>query len=288
MVQLIRTGYSVRRSGNIVFVCGGNSASDMRMQFKSFCQSKRIDFEIFFPEFAMKDYFSNDHVSQFDITEFELIIGNLSHAIVMFPEAAGSYAELGYFSHVDELAKKIILVLDQKWQSKDSFMSMGPVKKIGSKSKFYAELQMPYAAPDFEVIIERINRFPLQKTRKSLSVEKFKDLTDYEIFCLVYQCFSFLRIATINDVLFLMNAIFQTRFKKHKVSQIASILFGSEYIDEIGSFGHYYTKNKTHSLLMPRTGFQGEDTDVNIQIASILEKSDRDFYSILEDAKNAA
>ena len=80
----------------------------------------------------MKDYFSEAGTEPMDLADFESLIGALSHAIVIFPEAPGSYAETGYFSNVRELANKTILVLNQQYQSNDSFVMMGPARKINA------------------------------------------------------------------------------------------------------------------------------------------------------------
>lgn len=97
VVQLLRDAYSSHKSGNLVFVCGGNQPETMRIRFAEHCKIKHPELEIFFPEFAMKDYFSEEAADQFDIADFETLIGELSHAIVVFPEAPGSFAETGYF-----------------------------------------------------------------------------------------------------------------------------------------------------------------------------------------------
>ena len=65
----------------------------MRQRFRIYCADNHPDLEIFLPEFAMTDYFANLQEEQFDLSNFENIIGSLAHSILIFPEAAGSYAE---------------------------------------------------------------------------------------------------------------------------------------------------------------------------------------------------
>ena len=91
VIQLLRSAYSVKRKGNIVFACGGNDPGHMRTRFRDYCKEHHPEFEIFFPEFAMKDCFATGDEEQFDIADFEALIGELSHAIVLFPEAPGSW-----------------------------------------------------------------------------------------------------------------------------------------------------------------------------------------------------
>ena len=68
----------------------------------------------------MENYFQEMSEEPFNIAQFEEIVGDLSHAIVVFPEAPGSYAETGYFSKVSNLYKKTVLALDAPRQKSDS------------------------------------------------------------------------------------------------------------------------------------------------------------------------
>ena len=111
VIQFIQTSYLIIRQSNIVFVCGGSKPVDMRKRFQTYFGENLGEFEFFKPEFAMKNYFSEEDNQPFDIADFEKLVGELSHSIVIFPESAGSYAETGYFSAVPELASKTILAL---------------------------------------------------------------------------------------------------------------------------------------------------------------------------------
>ncbi len=92
----------------------------MRVRFRAFCDQHADEIDIFFPEYAMENYFQEMSEEPFNIAQFEEIVGDLSHAIVVFPEAPGSYAETGYFSKVSNLYKKTVLALDAPRQKSDS------------------------------------------------------------------------------------------------------------------------------------------------------------------------
>ena len=109
MVHFLQNGYNIARQSNIVFVCGGTKPASMRKQFQVQFPKILPNFEFFEPEFAMKSYFTLDDTEPFDISDFEEIVGQLSHSIVLFPEAPGSFAEVGYFSMAPELARKTVL-----------------------------------------------------------------------------------------------------------------------------------------------------------------------------------
>ena len=288
MFLLLKNGYSVKRQGNIIFVCGGNSAGDMRIRFRDYCCLERPEFEIFFPEYAIHDYFSDDVRGQFDIADFERLIASLSHAVVVFPEAAGSYAETGYFSAVQAIADKIVLALDIKYQAKDSFISLGPAKKIAAMTRFHGNIQSDYANPNFLDIVERIDRVELSKNRKKLELGKFADLDDYFIFCLIQHCFSLFSIGTMEDLLFIFDGLFQTHYSRKQVKQLTSILVGAGYLLKVGNFGHYCLNDNKGPLLNILEGRAKEEASIRLDIAVILANAEPDFISILEEARNVA
>ena len=132
----------------------------------SFFGENLKEYVFFQPEFAMENYFSQVGTEPFDIAEFEEIVGDLSCVIVLFPEAAGSFAEAGYFSAIEPLAKKTLIALNIEFQAIDSFISMGPAKRFSELSVYRPEIQLDYSNPDFSIISDRIRRFnPVRKKK---------------------------------------------------------------------------------------------------------------------------
>ena len=216
------------------------------------------------------------------------MVGDLSHAIVLFPEAPGSYAEAGYFSAKDALAEKTILALDLKWQGHDSFISMGPARKFNILSRFHGIIQTSYSDPNFDDIVKRLNRISLSKNRKNLEISKFSNLSNYEIFCIIYKLFDILTIATIEDIDFMMNSIFETHFSRPRVKQILSILLGSNYIASLGEYGHYYANSHKRDVLKILSGRAHEENSIYLELGAIYVASGIEFRSLVEDAQNAA
>jgi hypothetical protein len=207
VVQQLSAGYNIARSSQIVFVCGGNDPMHMRQKFKVYCDRKKPNFEVFFPEFAMNDYFSGPVTEQFDIADFENIIGRLSYAIVIFPEAPGSFAETGYFCLVDELSRKTILVLDAAYQNRDSFISMGPARKIGRSSVFEPNIVMNFKKPKFQDIVDRLGRIKPSKSKRIMITDQKLNESEYDLFCLIYKIVELLRVSTFQDIIYMLRAI---------------------------------------------------------------------------------
>ena len=282
VIQLLQSSYSVGSAGNIVFVCGGNCDFHMRPRFREYCKNNHKELEIFFPEFAMTSYFSNPDPTRFDIADFEKLIGDLSHVIVIFPEAPGSFAEAGYFSMVRDLASKTILALDSKWQGHDSFISMGPATKVGKVSIFSDVMQISYADPTFCHIVNRIKRVGFPTNRKALNIESFGRLSNYEIFCLLHECVNLLRVATIDDILFLLRGMFKNRISRGTVLKLMSILVGSGYLQKVptSDYGHYRTNDAKENLMKVREGHAKQRSQVLLDLMSMHGSASEEFLQI--------
>ena len=235
----------------------------------------------------MTDYFSDEADDQFDIADFETLVGELSHAVVVFPEAPGSFAETGYFSLVPDLAKKTVLALDAKYQSKDSFISMGPAKKIANKSLYFPTLQISYEKPNFEEVVARIVRHSLHRNRVQLQITKYEEISSFFLFCLIHQCFEILSTATFADVVFMLRAIFGGVLSVPRVRQLASVLVGAKYLIRIGEFGHYYVNPSKKKLLKIREGKASLQSQILAELGTTYLSSDAEFLRILEGATNA-
>jgi hypothetical protein len=287
VIQLLTSSYNVRRSSSIVFVCGGNEDLHMRMRFRSFCEKHLKNFDIFLPESAMENLFGDEVDEPFDIADFEELIGQLSQAIVIFPEAAGSYAETGYFSAIESLSKRSILVLDSRFQGDGSFIAWGPAKKIGAKSIFHAPIQMDYKNPDFSKISEVIKKAGTKKYLKSLMLKSFKDLTPFELFCLLHEITGLLSIVTVADLEFILRGIFKGHISVPKVRKVVSILVGSKYLCQVGPYGHVTTNKARKPLLEIRDGQKNVRDEIRLKLANLYQAYGAEFTKLVEVSQDA-
>lgn len=288
MVQLLKSGYSIERQSNIIFVCGGNDATSMRRRFQSEFPRLLPDFEFFEPEFAMKSYFTlGDHIP-FDISEFEELVGQLSHSIVLFPEAPGSIAETGYFSAIPALAQKTILAIDVRRQRSDSFISLGPAKKIHDASRFQPNIQFDYDNPDFTVISSRIlERAPLHRTKQHFEAKAFGDTSTFELFALIQQLVSILVVATIEDIEFFLRGLYESQISLSKVKKVVSILVGSKRLEQVGDYGHLTVPSGVEPFLHLRDGFKTNNVKLSVEISALFFDAEDELRLLFEGLSNA-
>ena len=282
LYNLVSKGFTIPRQSNIVFVCGGNEPHHMRRRFQDEFEALLPDYEFFEPEFAMSTYRSLGDSEPFDITTFEELIGGLSHSLVIFPETAGSLAETGYFSARPCIAKKILLAINEAHLTKDSFVSIGPAKKIADESVFQPNIQFDYDNPNFELISQRLlDRAPLRATRRALQIETFSKMDSFQLFTTIQAVVSMLSIATDNDIEFFLRGLFKGRIRPSKIKQIISILVGSRRLVPIGKYGHLKVGGEGTLIPQIKDGAKTDHDVLKLDLSTVYLSADQDFKSLL-------
>jgi hypothetical protein len=75
-----------------------------------------------------EDYKDWSHEATYrDLISFERHLAELSSVIVLVLESAGSIAELGLFSAIDEFKKKLLIFVETSHYQSESFIKLGPI-----------------------------------------------------------------------------------------------------------------------------------------------------------------
>lgn len=73
-----------------------------------------------------------------NLVDFEIEVGSLARAIVLFSEGPGAYAELGAFCMDPILRERLFVVISKKHYEDPSFIALGPIKRIEDESPDHA------------------------------------------------------------------------------------------------------------------------------------------------------
>ncbi|AID92940.1 MULTISPECIES: retron St85 family effector protein [Klebsiella] len=125
----------------IIFLCGAKVApfnepqTTMRGMFYEFCKENdsRLFNKLLLAE-AFKNFLKDSHYP--DLISFEKDIANLSSLIIIFLESSGSIAELGLFCNLDDINKKLLVIVPEhevKDGKKESFIYLGPLSYLREK-----------------------------------------------------------------------------------------------------------------------------------------------------------
>jgi len=121
---------------SIVFLCGKkiSETSPSARQFLLEYSQKFLTEYIFF---LAEDFFDAYNLpSSKDLLSIEHGLTSYSDCIIIVLESESAFAELGAFSIVDDIAKNLIIINDKKYALEESFINLGPIKKINRISKF--------------------------------------------------------------------------------------------------------------------------------------------------------
>jgi hypothetical protein len=227
-----------RRNRHIIFVCGGNGKRKLRPRFLTYARSNIPNMRMFLAETAAKDLITQGEPVPLDIAEFEELIATVSDCVLIFPESAGSIAEVAFFSRHPDISQKILVAGNQSLQAQDSFINLGPVATIDKKSIFKPALQIDYKAPNFVHIKERLERRISVHSRKRFVYRRFGDLTpQLKLFVLfelvrIFGVINFIGIERCVDKCF---GVADTK----ELKRLLSILCAANYIKRLASDGQY-------------------------------------------------
>jgi len=118
----------------VIFVCGGpyDVTSPVPLSFRdAFLRAAHRE------PFARHTILVAEELNAFfpsggyrDILSFESDIAQIADLIILFSESYGSAAELGAFSVVEEIAAKLLVVIDEKNHNDNSFIRLGPLRAL--------------------------------------------------------------------------------------------------------------------------------------------------------------
>lgn len=129
-----------RRLPHVVFLCGGFD-SPRRTILRAYLEKQHPGLQVFFAEPIWDAISKNTTMSAL---EMEQQFARLADVVVVVVESPGTFAELGAFSLVSELRKKLLLLLEKKYQSDPSFINTGPVKWADAESHFAPAIYAPF------------------------------------------------------------------------------------------------------------------------------------------------
>lgn len=157
-----------KRRQRIAFICGA-AGSERRTEIETYLRSRRPD-TLFFRAEAVWDELNRalPPTARANALAVEERLAELADIVIVIMESAGTFAELGAFSLSNELRKKLLPILDRRYETDRSFINTGPIHWINAESDFKPAIQA-----DFDAIVvsadeveERLDRIRRPRTEK--------------------------------------------------------------------------------------------------------------------------
>lgn len=140
LIEYLRSDkYRFRRLEPVLFLCGGADSS-RRDSLRDYLRKHKPWISLFYAERAWDLLSSQEGLSAL---KMERDLATLADLVVVIVESPGTYAELGAFSLSDELRKKLLPIVDKKYQGVSSFITTGPLQWIDAESDFAPTIYVP-------------------------------------------------------------------------------------------------------------------------------------------------
>lgn len=254
-----------RRDKPFVFICGGSTlkrSRKIRGKFLTWAKSRFHEVVFVLAEDAYSYTNSYDPPEAVNLAEFEEVIGEIADCVLLFPESAGSFAELGLFSAHSVIRTKILVVNPVSFVSEESFVNLGPVATIDRNSFLTPSLPITRRKGNynFSPIRQRLQRVIRKNRRKSFVYRPYKFLTLFEKFLVILEMVHLLQFVRFDD---LEKSLFWTfdGVVRKDMWPLLSVLLGMGFItDQDG----YYMLAPTGISLLEFEDVRIEDLRVRV------------------------
>ncbi|MDB5155334.1 MAG: hypothetical protein JWR50_41 [Mucilaginibacter sp.] len=155
-----------------VFLCGAdiNKKDKIRYQVSQALSTgwNSYMYDLIFPEDIFDELLYNTRGK--DLLSLENLLAESIDVILLIPESPGSFSEFGAFANDENLRKKLICIVDQKYKKDKSFINQGPLKLVRKANKdsiIYIDPQLIFRhVRDIQASIRKIKKVSTKKTEK--------------------------------------------------------------------------------------------------------------------------
>lgn len=153
----------------MLFICGGDEkAFKNRSVLESYINRHHSLFLTFRAEYAWDVISKDKESSTVNALALEEWLADFSDIVIILVESFGTVAELGAFSLSHPLRKKLLPILDKKFEKEESFINTGPVRWVNADSKFG-----PSIYTNFDTILTCMPEIEERLSRRTYSIGSF-------------------------------------------------------------------------------------------------------------------
>lgn len=120
-----------------LFLCGGASKEQASFRFmlgkKIASLQSRYMYSVYYPETLFSEVING--YGKIDLLSLENHLANSVNAIVIPLQSPGTFTELGAFTNHDNLFPKLIIIIDERYRLKKSFINDGPIAYLKRNRK---------------------------------------------------------------------------------------------------------------------------------------------------------
>jgi hypothetical protein len=224
LIKGLSENFYIHRLRRIIFVCGGEidpAKATLRSDFVTWARKNiEPDARILLSEVAYRAA-SDIGKSFINIALFEELLSSISDCILIFPESAGSYSEVGIFAVIERIRNKTLIANDSSHEKNDSFLNLGPIHAINTDSRFLSSVDFDstrgsdpsFAGRIWKRIKDRTKNF---EDPRRPDILHFVDMPPVDRVAIISWILNITGIARLADLLGILRAV----YKKNKRDSI--------------------------------------------------------------------
>lgn len=161
-----------------IFLCGGSGKEEEKFRRKvgeKICGTSKLSnykYSVYYPEDMFIELILG--YQKQDLLTLENLLADSASAVVILLQSPGTFTELGAFTNYKELSNKLIVIIDPRFARKRSFINLGPVRFLRTKTKSKV-LFIPMNNSNLNKLVERITENTRDVAKHSLPI---RDLTN--------------------------------------------------------------------------------------------------------------
>ena len=161
-----------------IFLCGGSSKEEEKFRRKvgekicAISKHSPYKYSVYYPEDMFIELILG--YQKQDLLTLENLLADSASSIVILLQSPGTFTELGAFTNYKKLSNKLIVIIDPKYTRKKSFINLGPVRFLKTKTKSKV-LFIPMNNSNLNKLVEQITEATRDMDKHSLQT---RDLTN--------------------------------------------------------------------------------------------------------------
>jgi len=272
-----------KRDRPIVFLCGGPiapRARNMRQQFLAWAKETLPQLVIVLAEDAYEHTQFDDPLALINLADFETFITEVADCVLLFPESAGSFAELGLFSGNAKIKKKVIVANRFDYQTTNSFVNLGPIRTINQvvPTILVTRLEGRF---DFAPLKNRLDSL-IERRRKSFRYVTYEKLGTLQKVLVVLEMIKIFQVLSLESLYQCMRQVFD-KARPKELLRFLAVLKSAGYVRFEDDF--YFLGLRKESLLE----FDGvRIEDMQARVLFYYKTHQVSLYTRLASALNAS
>jgi len=140
-----------------IFLCGGSGTEEEKFRREIGGKISGIiskyKYSVYYPEDMFIELIRGHQ--KHDLLTLENLLADSANAVVILLQSPGTFTELGAFTNYEKLSNKLIVVIDPRFTRARSFINLGPVRFLKSKTKSKV-LSVPMDSSNLYKLVKQI------------------------------------------------------------------------------------------------------------------------------------